>query len=94
VRWGDQGEALVCICNFAGTPHEDYKVPLPFGGVWDEVVNTDAEAYGGSGVGNLGAVAADDEPYFGQPASATLRLPPLGTLWLAPSAGDVPRDGG
>ncbi|MET3960685.1 1,4-alpha-glucan branching enzyme [Marmoricola sp. OAE513] len=84
VRWGTGGEALVCICNFSGRPHEQYRVPLPFAGVWDEVLNTDAETYGGSGVGNLGSVTAVDQPYGDQPASATLRLPPLGTLWLAP----------
>jgi 1,4-alpha-glucan branching enzyme len=87
VRWGNQGEALVCVCNFAGMPHEDYRLPLPFAGEWREVVNTDAGAYGGSGVGNLGAVTATDDGYYGQRASATLTLPPLATLWLAPAAG-------
>jgi 1,4-alpha-glucan branching enzyme len=85
VRWGNKGEALVCVCNFAGKPQEHYRLPLPFAGAWDEVVNTDAEAYGGSGVGNLGTVTAEPEPHFGQPASVTLRLPPLATLWLAPA---------
>jgi 1,4-alpha-glucan branching enzyme len=46
------------------------------------VINTDAEVYGGSGVGNFGTVTAHEEPYDGKPASATLRVPPLGTLWL------------
>jgi 1,4-alpha-glucan branching enzyme len=50
------------------------------------VLNTDAELYGGSGVGNLGAVQATDEPWHGLPASATLSLPPLGVLWLRPAA--------
>jgi 1,4-alpha-glucan branching enzyme len=85
VRWGNQGEALVCVCNFSGMPHENYHLPLPFEGPWNEVVNTDADAYGGSGVGNMGTVTAHAEPYHGQPASATLRLPPLATLWLAPA---------
>jgi 1,4-alpha-glucan branching enzyme len=85
VRWGNRGEALVCVCNFSGRPQEHYRLPLPFAGEWDEVVNTDADVYGGSGVGNLGAVTALEEPHFGQPASTTLRLPPLATLWLAPS---------
>ena len=59
--------------------------PLP--GQWTELINTDAETYGGSGVGNLGTVTAHPNPHQGQPASATLRVPPLGTLWLAsPSA--------
>ena len=85
VRWGTGGEALVCVCNFSGRPHEQYRLPFPFAGVWNEVLNTDAEVYGGSGVGNLGAVTALEEPYGDQPASATLRLPPLGTLWFAPA---------
>ncbi|MGN6782982.1 MAG: alpha amylase C-terminal domain-containing protein, partial [Marmoricola sp.] len=54
-------------------------------GEWAEVINTDAEVYGGSGVGNLGTVTAVPEPHGDQPASATLRVPPLGTLWLRPS---------
>jgi 1,4-alpha-glucan branching enzyme len=87
VRWSDRGEPLVCVCNFSGMPHEQYHLPLPFAGEWAEVVNTDADVYGGSGVGNLGTVTAHAEPYFGQSASATLRLPPLATLWLAPSGG-------
>ena len=56
---------------------------LPHTGEWREIVNTDAEAYSGSGVGNMGAVHADEQPWHGQPASATLRLPPLGVLYLA-----------
>ncbi|RNL63209.1 1,4-alpha-glucan branching protein GlgB [Nocardioides marmoriginsengisoli] len=84
VRWSRSGEALVCVGNFSGRPHEDYRLPLPRAGAWDEVLNTDAESYGGSGVGNLGVVTATAQPYGDQPASATLRLPPLGVLWLTP----------
>ena len=47
-----------------------------------EAINTDADMYGGSGVGNYGVVEAVAEPWHGQPASATLSVPPLGTLWL------------
>jgi 1,4-alpha-glucan branching enzyme len=85
VRWSKSGEALVCVANLSGRPHEDYRLPLPSVGQWREVLNTDAETYGGSGVGNLGLVTATDQPYGDQPASASLRLPPLGTLWLAPA---------
>jgi 1,4-alpha-glucan branching enzyme len=84
VRWARDGRALVCVVNFSGRPHEDYRLPLPFAGAWSEVLNTDAGTYGGSGVGNLGTVTATAQPYGDQPASATLRLPPLGTLWLVP----------
>jgi 1,4-alpha-glucan branching enzyme len=85
---GSQGgaapEVLACIANFAGNPHEDHRVGLPFTGTWREVLNTDSPLYGGSGVGNLGAVVAEARPWHGRPASAALRLPPSGVLWLAP----------
>jgi 1,4-alpha-glucan branching enzyme len=48
------------------------------------VLNTDAALYGGSGVGNLGAIEAAAEPWHGRPASATITLPPLGVIWLTP----------
>jgi len=51
-----------------------------------EVINTDAAIYGGSGVGNLGAVEAVEEKWHGRPASATITVPPLGVLWLAPES--------
>ncbi len=82
LRWGADGSALACIANFAAMPHEGYRVGLPSAGRWDEVLNTDAEAYVGSGVGNLGGVDASGEAWHGQSASATLRVPPLGTVWL------------
>jgi 1,4-alpha-glucan branching enzyme len=57
---------------------------LPVEGLWREVVNTDAEYYGGSGVGNLGEVKADARPWHDQPFSAEVTLPPLGVVWLVP----------
>jgi 1,4-alpha-glucan branching enzyme len=78
-------QVLACVVNFAGNPHEKYKLGLPHAGRWREVLNTDASTYGGSGVGNLGAVDAVDEPWHGRPASATITVPPLGVLWLAPA---------
>jgi 1,4-alpha-glucan branching enzyme len=82
---------LACIVNFSGRPHGSYRVGLPMPGRWAEVINTDAFAYGGSGVGNLGVVEAVPEPWHGQPASAVLTLPPLGVLWLTPQ--DEPAQG-
>ncbi|GAA1987463.1 1,4-alpha-glucan branching protein GlgB [Amycolatopsis minnesotensis] len=83
LRIGKDGSRLACVANFAGMPHHDYRVGLPSPGNWREVLNTDAEAYGGSGVGNMGVVEALAEPWHGQPASAVLQLPPAGVLWLA-----------
>ena len=59
VRWGSDGSALVCVTNFSAIPHEGYRIGLPRAGRWDEVINTDSELYGGSGVGNLGGVDTD-----------------------------------
>ncbi|HET7734545.1 MAG TPA: 1,4-alpha-glucan branching protein GlgB [Nocardioidaceae bacterium] len=87
LRWGDDGSVLACITNFSAMPHEAYRLGLPSAGTWNEVLNTDADAYVGSGVGNFGAVEAGDESWHGQPASTTLRVPPLGTVWLHRAAG-------
>ncbi|WP_417564592.1 1,4-alpha-glucan branching protein GlgB [Microbacterium sp.] len=77
----DAGDSrAVIVCNFSGAPLRDYPLQLPAGGRWEEVLNTDAPQFGGSGVGNLGAVEADAS------GLATMVLPPLGVLWLVPRA--------
>ncbi|HEY5294275.1 MAG TPA: 1,4-alpha-glucan branching protein GlgB, partial [Gaiellaceae bacterium] len=73
---------LVCVANLSPVPREGYRVGLPHGGAWSEALNTDSSYYGGSGVGNLGGVEAEEIPWHGQPYSALLTLPPLGVLWL------------
>jgi 1,4-alpha-glucan branching enzyme len=82
LRFGDDGSVIACIANFSPVPQDFYQVGLPYTGRWDEIVNTDAETYFGSGVGNFGHVDASDEMWHGQPASARLRVPPLGAIWL------------
>jgi 1,4-alpha-glucan branching enzyme len=85
LRFGSQESrvpVLACVCNFSAMPHSDYRLGLPLAGTWREVLNTDSTAYGGSGVGNLGAVNAVPKPWHGRPASATVVLPPLGVIWL------------
>jgi 1,4-alpha-glucan branching enzyme len=84
IRYGADGSVLVCLVNFAGGPHDGYRVGLPSAGRWLEIINTDASDYGGSGVGNMGVIEAEEVAYNGLPASATLRVPPLGALWLRP----------
>jgi 1,4-alpha-glucan branching enzyme len=75
---------MACVANFSGNPKPDYRVGLPFAGRWREVLNTDAESYGGSGWGNYGGVDAEQYVWHGRPASVVLQLPPAGVLWLAP----------
>jgi 1,4-alpha-glucan branching enzyme len=84
LRRDDHGNMVVAVINFAGTPHEGYRLPLPHGGRWRELLNTDAELYGGSGVGNLGLVHAEPVPWGGRSHSVRLRVPPLGALYLTP----------
>ncbi|WP_144794464.1 1,4-alpha-glucan branching protein GlgB [Kocuria palustris] len=83
VRWDAKGRPLVCAVNFAGAPHLGFRLPLPRGGQWDEVLNSDDERFGGSGVVN-GSASAVDEPRYAQPAHAVVDLPPLGAVWLQP----------
>ncbi|GLX01740.1 1,4-alpha-glucan branching protein GlgB [Microtetraspora sp. NBRC 16547] len=87
LRYDGSGSALACVANFSGAPHDDYRLGLPAAGRWEEVVNTDAYDYAGSGVGNMGAVEAVEEPHHGLPCSARLRVPPLATIWLRRTAG-------
>ena len=82
LRWDADGNPIAVLMNFSGNPVGPYRVGLPFAGTWDEILNTDAAEYGGSGVGNFGAVEATDIAWGGRPASAELTLPPLAGLWL------------
>jgi 1,4-alpha-glucan branching enzyme len=76
---------LVCVANLSPVPRERYRVGLPHGGDWAELLNTDSVYYAGSGLGNLGRVTADEHGAGGQPFSAALTLPPLSVLWLRPA---------
>jgi 1,4-alpha-glucan branching enzyme len=77
----DGDDRVAVFVNFSGVPVER-RFGLPTAGEWHEVLNTDAAEYGGSGVGNLGVVTAEDTPWAGRPASAHLVVPPLGAVWL------------
>jgi 1,4-alpha-glucan branching enzyme len=82
IRYTPDGEPLACVVNFAAVPFEGYRIGLPRTGTWHEVINTDSALYGGSGVGNLGQVEAEARPWHGFNASVSLRVPPLGAVWL------------
>jgi 1,4-alpha-glucan branching enzyme len=81
LRFGDAGDAPVLVaCNFTPVPRHGYRVGLPHAGYWREILNTDAEIYGGSNVGNGGGLMADAVESHGLPASMALDLPPLATI--------------
>ena len=79
-RRARDGRTAVVIVNMTPNVHHDYRVGMPGAGAWREWLNTDAEHYGGSGVGNMGRVVADDHPAHGREASAPVTIPPLATL--------------
>ena len=84
VRRDSSGSPLVAVVNFSGAPHHDFVLGLPLSGPWEELLNTDADSYGGSGVGNFGLVMADGPGAHSQPHSAKVSIPPLGGIWLRP----------
>jgi 1,4-alpha-glucan branching enzyme len=84
-RLDERGEKpVVCVLNLSPVPRYDYRVGMPTCCRWRELVNTDSAYYGGSGVGNMGAVDAEAVPWHDQPFSALVTLPPLGAVWFVP----------
>ncbi len=78
----DGNDHLVCIANLAAIPRTGFRVGLPKGGEFTEVLNTDAETYGGTNTGNMGIVRSKPVAWHGLDHSAMLTLPPLGVVWL------------
>ena len=79
---GRRSTPVMVICNFTPTPRKTYRLGLPAPGRWKEILNSDAEVYGGSDMGNLGVIEAEEVASHGQPYSASITLPPLATLWF------------
>jgi len=80
----DRENFLVFCCNFTPVPRIGYRIGLPQRCGYREILNTDAEMFGGSNIGNGGWVQAEDRPSHGQPASAKIVLPPLSVVVLKP----------
>jgi 1,4-alpha-glucan branching enzyme len=85
IRRQPGGGQVVVVINFAGVPHEGFRLALPGAGDWLEILNTDSDYYGGSGVGNLGRVRAEAIAWGGMQYSASVRIPPLGAVFFAPA---------
>jgi 1,4-alpha-glucan branching enzyme len=77
---------VVIALNFTPMTRYNYQIGVPYGGRWAEVLNSDAVIYGGSGQGNMGGVDTAPIPLHGRKWSVTLTLPPLGAVFLRPSA--------
>ncbi|UCH87830.1 MAG: 1,4-alpha-glucan branching protein GlgB [Dehalococcoidia bacterium] len=75
-------DIVLVVCNFTPVPRHSYRVGVPQGGFWREVMNSDSEDYWGSGQGNFGGLEAAKVPFHGRPYSLNLTLPPLSVLFF------------
>ena len=81
-RGESRHQAVIMVFNFTPVPRHDYSIGVPHSGFWQEILNSDAELYGGSGQGNLGGLETVPVPVHGKSCSLTLTLPPLAALFL------------
>ncbi|MEP7312686.1 MAG: alpha amylase C-terminal domain-containing protein, partial [Pseudomonadota bacterium] len=88
-KGGEPAQQVLVVCNFTPMLRENYRVGVFSGGAWRECLNSDANLYGGSGVGNFGKVEAAPLAMHGHRFSLNLTLPPLSVLLLTPAAGDT-----
>ncbi len=99
-RWDLDGNEIVVIANFSNTNYSNYQLGLPHGGIWYELLNSQASEYGGNGQGNGGSVTTTGGSYDGFNQSAFLTIPQMGLLVLRfndspdpPCIGDLDGDG-
>jgi len=77
-------DCILVACNFTPVPRKEYRVGVPFGGWWKELLNSDGKEYAGSGMGNGGGAMAEKIPHHGRPYSLKLLLPPLAAVFFKP----------
>jgi 1,4-alpha-glucan branching enzyme len=82
----DPSTAVLIVCNFTPVVRGAYRIGVPFAGFWQELLNSDATVYWGSGQGNLGGTEAEAIGHHGRPFSLSLTLPPLGVVFLKPAS--------
>ena len=82
----EEDNQLVVVCNFTPMAHGDYRIGVPFGGQWEEILNSDDLKYTGSGYINDQPIQADNESSHGKPHSLRLKMPPLGISILRHTA--------
>jgi 1,4-alpha-glucan branching enzyme len=76
------GDMILVACNFTPVPRLGYRIGAPRGGLWKELLNSDATDYNGSGIGNKGALHAESHGHHGRPYSLVVTLPPLAALFF------------
>ncbi|HMK62040.1 MAG TPA: 1,4-alpha-glucan branching protein GlgB, partial [Acidimicrobiales bacterium] len=86
LRRSKSGETVLVVCNFTPVPRHHMHLGVPETGYWRELLNSDATAYGGSGLGNLGGVVAEPVPWYGRMATVDLTAPPLAVVMFKHAA--------
>jgi len=86
VRRDKNGGEVVVVLNLTPVPRENYRLGVPKPGAYEEILNTDAEKYGGSNLGNAGGCVADNQSWMNQPHSIVMTLPPLSAVVFKPKA--------
>jgi 1,4-alpha-glucan branching enzyme len=81
-RARDPENSVICACNFTPVPRSGYRVGVPSSGWYRELLNSDADMYGGSNIGNGGGLPSETIPWHGHPHSLLLTLPPLSVLFF------------
>jgi 1,4-alpha-glucan branching enzyme len=84
LRKSRSGNEIAVVCNFTPVPRQSYRIGVPRGGMWREILNSDSKDYWGSGQGNLGSVRAAPAGYHGRRHSLSLTIPPLAAVLLKP----------
>jgi 1,4-alpha-glucan branching enzyme len=83
-RGSSENDLLVFVCNFTPVVYQNYLVGMPLEGSYREILNSDEESFGGSGVVNKKALVTIDQPFHGRPCSIKLSIPPYGISVLRP----------
>jgi 1,4-alpha-glucan branching enzyme len=86
IRKSRSGDVVVSAFNFTPIPRNNYMIGVTGGGMWREILNSDASLYWGSGQGNLGGVEAAPIRVHGRSHSLTITIPPLGAVFFAPES--------
>ena len=84
LRQADDAPPVAVVCNFTPVPRHNYRLGVPHGGRWRELLNSDAPHYGGSGLGNFGGAEATPMPYESFGRSLSITVPPLAVLFFKP----------
>jgi 1,4-alpha-glucan branching enzyme len=87
LRKSSGGDLILVLCNMTPVPRANYRVGVPRGGYWRELLNSDARTYWGSGFGNMGGLNTENVPAHGHPFSLRAALPPLSVVFFKAEKG-------